>query len=252
MDYKETQEMELEALEAIYSEELEILNTEYPNIHLKITLNSHGEGIVDAHDSIEPFNTILEMKLNDKYPDVIPEISIRNLEDLFDEERVGKIVSDLNAISEENLGMNMIYTIVSGLQDIIGQLSKELKKRAEDEFEAKLKAAEEEENKVIEGTTVTVENFNAWNKKFIAEMYELKNAEQKAKEAALQGKLTGKQQFLKDSTLFNSDLTLLVNELNDEEISSGVNDKNEEAVDIDESLFNVDDEDLELLSSDED
>uniref|UniRef100_A0A0K0G439 RWD domain-containing protein n=1 Tax=Strongyloides venezuelensis TaxID=75913 RepID=A0A0K0G439_STRVS len=250
MDYKETQEMELEALEAIYQDEIEILCKDYPDINLQITLNSHGEGIIDAHEAVQPFDTILKIKLPHNYPDVVPDIEIENLEDLFDDKRVNKIVEDLKSIGESNCGMNMIYTLVSGLQDIIGELTRELKKRHEEEFEAKLKQAEEDEKHIVDGTPVTVESFSEWNKKFLAEMRELRDAEQKAKEAALAGKLTGKQQFLKDSTLFNSDLTLLGNEIPDEE--GLLNNATEETVDIDESLFNADDEELELLSSQED
>ncbi|CEF65267.1 RWD domain and Ubiquitin-conjugating enzyme/RWD-like domain-containing protein [Strongyloides ratti] len=251
MDYKETQEMELEALEAIYQNEIEILCKEYPNISLKISLNSHGEGIIDAHEAVDPFDIIMKIKLPSNYPDIIPDIEISNLEDLFDDKRITKIIDDLKEIGESNCGMNMIYTLVSGLQDIIGQLTKELKKKKEDEFEAKLKKAEEEDKLIVDGTAVTVESFREWNKKFMEEIRELRDAQQKAKEAALAGKLTGKQQFLKDSTLFNSDLTLLTNEIPDEE-EGGLNHETEEAVDIDESLFNADDEELELLSSEED
>lgn len=41
MDYKETQNQELEALEMIYSDELEIVSSEYRNISMRISLHSH-------------------------------------------------------------------------------------------------------------------------------------------------------------------------------------------------------------------
>uniref|UniRef100_A0A0K0E7H7 RWD domain-containing protein n=1 Tax=Strongyloides stercoralis TaxID=6248 RepID=A0A0K0E7H7_STRER len=245
-----SQELEIEALEAIYQDEMEVLCSKYPNIAIKFTLHSHGEGIVDAHEAVDPFDTVMIIKFPAEYPDALPEIEISNLDGLFDEERIGKIVDDLKVIAEENIGMTMSYTLICGLQEIIGQLTKELKKRKEDEFEAKLRAAEEEEKLIVEGTPVTVKSFREWNKKFMEEIRELRDAQQKAKEAALAGKLTGKQQFMKDSSLFNSDLSILANELPDEE--GILSNKGEETVDIDESLFDANDEELELLSSDED
>lgn len=41
MDHKETQAEELEALGVIYPDELEIVSSEYPNITVRISLQSH-------------------------------------------------------------------------------------------------------------------------------------------------------------------------------------------------------------------
>ena len=73
---------------------------------------------------------------------------------------------------------------------------------------------------------MTVESFLKWKAAFDKEMAELKRS--KAEKA--EKKLTGKQLFERDENLYQSDLQLL----------------NEEAIEVDESLFqNLDDLDLE-------
>ncbi|KHJ89125.1 PB1 domain protein [Oesophagostomum dentatum] len=70
------------------------------------------------------------------------------------------------------------------------------------------------------GTPVTPETFLAWKEKFDKERKALMEKNVKDREAALAGKLTGKQLFLRDATLSLSDVALI-----------------EQSVEIDESLF---------------
>jgi len=67
-----------------------------------------------------------------------------------------------------------------------------------------------------------VEKFNVWKVKFMAEMEVLRRTEAKMRDAASTNQLTGKQLFLRDSSLAISDLKL-----------------SEADLDIDESLFMV-------------
>uniref|UniRef100_A0AC35U0E5 RWD domain-containing protein n=1 Tax=Rhabditophanes sp. KR3021 TaxID=114890 RepID=A0AC35U0E5_9BILA len=239
MDSKDNQEMEIEAIKAIYSNEIEMVESNYPNIHFKFAINSHAEG-VNAHFYIDPFNVIMDIKLPANYPDELPELSIEVVEELFDDARIQKITNDLLVIAQENIGMPM---------DIIGTLGDELKLRKDNEFDQKLKAEEEEANKKVIGTPVNFATFTEWKNKFKAEMEAKKHSELKAKEAALFGRLTGKQQFLQDSSLFNSDLSFLVAEFQEEECEG--TEKSDKKMVVEENLFE-DDEDFELPSSDED
>ena len=82
------------------------------------------------------------------------------------------------------------------------------------------------EQKRFEGTKVTVESFLKWKAAFDKEMLELKRSKAEKSDK----KLTGKQQFERDENLYESDLQML----------------NEEAIEVDESLFqNLDDLDLD-------
>uniref|UniRef100_A0A914RVC9 RWD domain-containing protein n=1 Tax=Parascaris equorum TaxID=6256 RepID=A0A914RVC9_PAREQ len=193
MGQADTQAEELEALEAIYPGEIEVESREYPNIVFRISLHLHSElepGKADGAASAQAFQAILLLRLPGDYPDVIPDIELLGLDGVFNERRIQRVVDELRAVAEENLGMPMGFTIVCALQDHMG-------------------------------TRVTVESFLAWRQKWDAEMKLLKEKDILAREAALAGRLTGRQLFLRDTTLSLSDVVLIQGD----------------AVEIDESLF---------------
>ena len=80
--------------------------------------------------------------------------------------------------------------------------------------------------KKLVGTKVTVENFMAWRKDFDIKRLEGKKAKK------TEGKLTGRELFLQNSTLNESDLKFI---------------SAEENVEFDEALFEDLDEDLDGL-----
>uniref|UniRef100_A0A8R1Y6N5 RWD domain-containing protein n=1 Tax=Onchocerca volvulus TaxID=6282 RepID=A0A8R1Y6N5_ONCVO len=227
MDYKETQNQELEALEMIYSDELEIVSSEYRNISMRISLHSHqGEEVPHM------FEVTLNLRLPADYPDVAPEIEILGLENTFTSERIERVQRILCNVAQKNLGMPMVFTIVSALQDEIGHLVEDLET---EKIKAEEKAVEEkeaEERKKFEGTRVTPEAFLAWKKKFDAEIRATKEKEKWVHEAEGARKLTGRQLFLRDSTLNLSDVALMQAASNE--------------IEFDESLF---DEVVMILSN---
>ncbi|KAL3998406.1 RWD domain family protein [Acanthocheilonema viteae] len=229
MDYKEIQAEELEALGVIYPNELEVVSDKYPNIAMRISLQSHQGKEVPAM-----FEVTLNLRLAAGYPDVVPEIEIVGLENTFSNERTGRVQRILCDVAQDNLGMPMVFTIVSALQDEIGHLLEDLEA---EKIKAEERAEEEketQERKKFEGTRVTPETFLAWKKKFDAE---IRAVEEKGKgicEVEGTGKLTGRQLFLRDSTLNLSDLALMQAAGNE--------------IEFDESLF---DEDIGGLDSGE-
>ncbi|CAJ0961409.1 unnamed protein product, partial [Mesorhabditis belari] len=237
MDYKEQQEQEIEALEAIYqTDELSVLNNDYPEIELRIDLKSSQEE--NRGGSVPEFTISLLVELPENYPDVIPKLGLEGVEDLFSEERINQVLSKLNQVAEESVGMVMVFTIFAALQDEIGTLVDDLKQRAETEIEERKKKEEEKSRKKFEGTVVTPDSFLTWKKKFDTERAALKEQQIKDREAQLAGKLTGRQLFLRDATLNLSDVALI---------------EETKGVDIDESLFDAEDLDgLDDFSSDED
>ncbi|KJH53558.1 RWD domain protein [Dictyocaulus viviparus] len=178
MDYEEQQLQEIEALQAIYQDELEIICSQYPHICLKD----------EDHDY--KFNVALVVELPENYPDVIPTITLEG--------------GDRN-------------------------LNKRKKKMIEREIEEEKEKAEALARKKFEGTVVTPETFRIWKEKFDMERKAQMEKKEKEREALLAGKLTGKQLFLKDATLNLSDVALI-----------------EQNVEIDESLFLEEIDDLDL------
>lgn len=152
----------------------------------------------------------------------------------------------------------MIFSLVSSAQEWLNVKWDEFKANEEARAEAKLKEFEEAERvsifgikdwfelnlmiivhfqKRFEGTRVTVETFLTWRNEFEADTGILLRRE---KAMANSSKLTGKELFLRDQSLIDSDLKFLLAE--GESI---------ENVKVDESLFqNIDD--LDLGSDDDD
>uniref|UniRef100_A0A915PPN9 RWD domain-containing protein n=1 Tax=Setaria digitata TaxID=48799 RepID=A0A915PPN9_9BILA len=204
MDHRETQIEELETLGVIYPDELEVVCNEYPNIALRISLQSHQD-----KELPHMFEVTVALRLSATYPDVVPEIEILGLENIFSCERIEKVQRTLYDVAQENLGMPMVFTIVSGLQDEIGHLVEDLQN---EKIKAEEKAKEEkeaQERKKFEGTRVTPEAFMEWKRKFDTEMLAVEEKKRMIREAEMVGKMTGRQLFLRDATLNLSDVALM-------------------------------------------
>ena len=111
------------------------------------------------------------------------------------------LLESLEPAVEENLGMAMIFTLVSTLKDSAETLITERQNAAQVERELARKKAEEEENAKFHGTPVTRETFLTWREMFMAEMEEAERerqeeaiAEDKKKKGVKEEvRLTGKQ-----------------------------------------------------------
>lgn len=223
-DYKEEQSNEIEALESIYPEELNILETE-PFYKFEIPVKVEYTNDVYEDDTA---TLTLQFEYTAKYPDEAPLISISESEGVEDE-----LLEQLNTTiieqTEENVGMVIVFTIVSAVQEKMQELLEQLMKQRQEDKEERIRKAEEAEQKRFEGTVVTIETFLAWKAKFDAEMAE-KKKQMKVKD--LSEKPTGKELFMTDTSLDDSDVKFL-----EEEGDTMV---------VDESLFqDMDDLDLE-------
>merc|ERR1719286_6888 len=134
-------------------------------------------------DSDEGMWTLLKLSFPDTYPDVAPEIDIED-SDGIDDDILEEYKSSLLTVAEENLGMAMVFTIVSAGIEWLGEKNDQLKREAEEEKQRIKEEEEEEERKKLEGTKVTIESFLAWKAEFDAE----KDVERKVKEAAKKDK----------------------------------------------------------------
>ncbi|KAI6178667.1 RWD domain containing protein [Aphelenchoides besseyi] len=221
MDYKTEQETEAELIQSVYPDETEILNGQYPQIKLKVVLPS-----VPRFENPEPdFYVTLLISLPEKYPDDPPNFDVSGFPDDFPKKAIDELNNRLVEQSKSMPGYQVLITLITELQYQLPLLLKKIQQERDDEEERIRDEKEEAERKKFEGNRVTVESFNKW----------------RAQEALIGNKLTGRQLFLRDSTLNMSDLAMLDNE----------GEVEEESVEIDKSLFEEEFSDLEVEDEDE-
>ena len=129
---------------------------------------------------------------------------------------------------EENRGAVMTFLVISAAIEWLELNHTQKQELKEQRIREEKEAAEKILEKKLIGTKVTVENFMAWKTEF--DLKRLKGKENKKKE--ISNKLTGKELFLQNSTLNESDLKFI---------------SSEENVEFDEALF----EDLDGLDIDD-
>lgn len=222
MDYVEEQKSEIEALESIYYGDFQLLSAE-PQYKFSIPIKTEEY----EPDSENGLSCDLVITYTSKYPEESPIIEIENPEN-FEEDYETNLLTYLDEQIKENLGMVMIFTIVSAAQEWLNVKWEQIKKEKDEKAALKLKQEEEAEQKRFEGTRVTVETFMKWKQRFEEETGIAKKRELLEKEGK---KLTGRELFMSDNTLNESDLKFL---------DEG------DAVKVDESLFqDLDDLDLD-------
>lgn len=111
------------------------------------------------------------------------------------------LLAALQPTITENMGMAMIFSLVSSLKDSAEQLIAERQAVAQTARDAEAARAEEEENRKFHGTAVTPESFSQWRLVFRREMEaaaderrrEEKERDEKGKRAKVEQKMTGRQ-----------------------------------------------------------
>ncbi|XP_003215622.1 RWD domain-containing protein 1 isoform X1 [Anolis carolinensis] len=227
-DYGEEQRNELEALESIYPDSFTVLSENPPSFTITVTS--------EAGENDESVQTTLKFIYPGNYPDEAPLYELLSQESLEDRD-VTDILKLLQEQAEENLGMVMIFTLVSAVQEKLNEIVDQIKTRREEEKKQQEKEAEEAEKQTFHGTPVTIETFLSWKAKFDAELLEIKRKKMKEEEQSGKNKLTGKQLFERDHNLDTSDIQFLEDAGN--------------SVEVDESLFQEMD-DLELEDEEDD
>ncbi|KAL4839328.1 hypothetical protein H8958_020724 [Nasalis larvatus] len=237
-DYGEEQRNELEALESIYPDSFTVLSENPPSFTITVTSEAgeNDENMQSGKIPVSAVQTTLKFTYGEKYPDEAPLYEIFSQENLEDND-VSDILKLLALQAEENLGMVMIFTLVTAVQEKLNEIVDQIKTRREEEKKQKEKEAEEAEKQLFHGTPVTIENFLNWKAKFDAELLEIKKKRMKEEEQAGKNKLSGKQLFETDHNLDTSDIQFLEDAGNN--------------VEVDESLFQEMD-DLELEDDEDD
>ncbi|KAL2850866.1 RWD domain-containing protein [Aspergillus pseudodeflectus] len=197
------------------TEEREVLNSIFPDEITDVSDSSYRISItLDAPENddqeAEPPVLVLEVSYPEEYPDVAPELEISAPPNAPKHPRLDinedhdRLLEALQPTIEENMGMAMVFSLVSALKESAELLMAERVNAVHAEIEMQAAKAEEEENRKFQGTTVNRETFLEWLEKFKKEMEEEerklreeREAEEKKanKKAGVkeEKKLTGKQ-----------------------------------------------------------
>jgi hypothetical protein len=103
-----------------------------------------------------------------------------------------QLLDALRDTIEDNMGMAMVFTLVTTLKDAAEVLIADRARQAEEAREILVREKEEEENRKFHGTLVNRERFLEWREKFRAEMEEKERRAREEEEAEEKKKRGGK------------------------------------------------------------
>ncbi|KAL3511712.1 hypothetical protein ACH5RR_024429 [Cinchona calisaya] len=231
-DYVQEQDMEIEALEAILMDEFKEIHSSESGLNtsnrcFQITLSPQDE---EADESSPSVRLGLIFSHTEKYPDEPPLLNVISLR--------GIQAGDLTALkrkleqeASENLGMAMIYTLVTSAKEWLSE------RFAQDGDAENAEEDEGTKDEIIvpHGEPVTIDTFLAWRERFEAELAleRAKLMPDSALTAPKEKKLTGRQWF--ESGRASVKGVVSIDEGSDEE---------EEDIDFDDDDFEDDEEDM--------
>ncbi|WWC71276.1 uncharacterized protein I206_105229 [Kwoniella pini CBS 10737] len=207
-DYKAILEEEFEVLESIFPDELEKLS----ETSISIRIEPEEQSLSD------PIALSLIINYPETYPDVIPEISLEEIEDEGDlrEGEEELVLNNLRSIAEESIGMAMTFTIASAAKEALALLIVERARKEKEEDDRRAREYEEAEAARTRGTPLTRGLFDKWRKSFTAEIKAKREKEEEDRVKAMISKEreewkkrkerpTGRQLFESSSALATSD-----------------------------------------------
>lgn len=127
---------------------------------------------------------VLTVRYPEDYPDKAPHLDLsaddgENKHPLFnvavDKE---ELLKALEPVIEENMGMAMVFTLVTTLKDEAEQIALRRREEAAKMHEERVLEAERKENEKFQGTMVNRETFLKWRDDFVKEMEENRQKEE--------------------------------------------------------------------------
>lgn len=200
---REDQIEEIEVLESIFPDEFTKINDNEFRIAIQLDLPDDVVAATRPADAdpdaeVDPPVMMLHVTYPDAYPDKAPNLELAAPPQQHAQHPLFSVADDKDALLagvaatvEENMGMAMVFTIVSALKDAAEQLILERHKAAVQAKEEALLAAEREENKKFHGTAVTPASFRAWQTAFLQEMAEARKRDEERQAAELAKKTRG-------------------------------------------------------------
>lgn len=152
---------------------------------------------------------LLTVRYPEDYPDKAPHLDLAPGNDDNDTTKhplfsvaddKDALLASLAPVIDENLGMAMVFTLVTTLKEEAEQLAVRRREAVLRAHEEALLAAEREENKKFHGEPVTRESFLRWRDGFFAEMEDQRRREEEERLAEMKkarvrdpARLTGRQ-----------------------------------------------------------
>ncbi|XP_073292093.1 uncharacterized protein [Primulina huaijiensis] len=167
-DYKQEQDMEIEALEAILMDDFKEIHSSESGLNtsnrcFQITLSPQDD---EADDSTNPLVQLgLIFSHTENYPDEPPLLNVRSVKGIQAGD-IKVLKEKLEQEATENLGMAMVYTLVTSAKEWLSERFSQDNgdENAVEDGDAK------DEIIVPHGEPVTVETFLAWRERFEAEL----------------------------------------------------------------------------------
>lgn len=167
-DYKQEQDMEIEALEAILMDDFKEIHSSESGLNtsnrcFQITLSPQDD---EADDSTNPSVQLgLIFSHTENYPDEPPLLNVRSVKGIQAGD-IKVLKEKLEQEATENLGMAMVYTLVTSAKEWLSErFSQDIGDENADED-----GVAKDEIIVPHGEPVTVETFLAWRERFEAEL----------------------------------------------------------------------------------
>ncbi|XP_061356619.1 uncharacterized protein LOC133301038 [Gastrolobium bilobum] len=229
-DYIQEQDMEIEALEAILMDEFKEIHSGESGLS---TSNRCFQIKVTAQDDepdgsiTNPAQLALIFSHTERYPDEPPLLNVKSLQGLATED-LRTLKEKLQQEASENLGMAMIYTLVTSAKEWLADRFEDSGGSTEADEAAK------EDIVVPHGEPVTVDTFLAWRERFEAELAleRAKLMPESALSAPKEKKLSGRQWFESGKA---KGAATVPEELDEED---------EDDIDFDDDDLEVDEEDM--------
>ncbi|XP_030971759.1 RWD domain-containing protein 1 [Quercus lobata] len=232
-DYAQEQEMEIEALEAILMDDFKEIHSSESGLN---TSNRCFQiKVIPQDDEGDELSTPVELALifshTEKYPDEPPLLNVKSLRGIHTEDlRILK--ENLEQEASENLGMAMVYTLVSSAKEWLSERYG-VDTNAED---AEAEEATKDDVIIPHGEPVTVETFLAWRERFEAELAleRAKLMPESALTAPKEKRLSGRQWFESGRGSARGPVA----------VAEGSDVEDEEDIDFDDDDFEDDEEDM--------
>ncbi|KAL8995146.1 MAG: hypothetical protein Q9188_006882 [Gyalolechia gomerana] len=194
---REEQIEEREVLDSIFPDEITDIDEKSYRIAIKPELPHDGND-----EDVEPPTFLLTITYPPSYPDEPPFLDLSLPPNAPKPPHIDisadrpHLLSSLTTTISENIGIAMIYTLVTTLQENIETLIRERIAVVQKAKDKEAEEAEAKENAKFHGEKVTRESFLRWREKFRDEMDMREEEERLRREAEMKGKGGKKEEKL--------------------------------------------------------